>query len=146
MFMVLMGVLPYIVVVDQVSLLPQNHEKRYAIVIKNSMKTAPANKRMWRTEPIATIYYRCSSSKLEELQLLLRVSTNHSILQPWHLFCSVVCPVKCFLGRMQSWRAIFSFYCPLVAIKRIKNCLSVLSCCLGALNDHNIPVRSLIEW
>ena len=51
---------------------------------------------------IATLRYNYSSSQTVEFHPLLRVSREHSTLQPQQLFRSFVRPVSNFFERMQS--------------------------------------------
>ena len=115
------GVLPYIKVVDELFFLTQTHQKMGTKKSKFSKKQHLFHQQIRELKQmklIATLEQNCRSSQTAEFHPLLRVSRDHSTLQPYQLFRSLVRLLGNFVERLQSWRAIPSFYCPSFAMKR----------------------------
>ena len=97
--------LPYIEVVDELLLLTQSHRGKATKKSKLSKKQQILNQQtieIKQVKQIAPLKYSYSSSQMAEFHRLLGVSRDHSSLQWWQLFRSLVHPVGIFFGRIQN--------------------------------------------
>ena len=78
------GLLPCIEIVDELSILPQSHQRRGTEKkFKELPNTAPAGKKeIKQLMQTATLKYIDSSSQLADFHPLLQVPRDHSTLQP----------------------------------------------------------------
>ena len=97
-------VLPYIEVVDGVLIPTQSDQRKGTreVNFQKPKKIGPANKEIKQVKQIGILKYNYSSLQTAEFHPLLRVSRDHSILQPKQLFRSLVHLVGYFVERMQS--------------------------------------------
>ena len=115
-----MGMFFYKKVVDEfyISLkVIKEKEQKKLLFEKNKQILNQQKIEIIQLKEIATLKYNHSSAQTAEIHPLLRASRVHSTLQPQQLFRSLVRPVGNFFEKIQSWRAIPSFYCRWFAMK-----------------------------